>query len=239
MKKEAEPAPATILLGVSLLSILIACLTNLAASVLAFIITWGCMLFMQPRHAIKRVLAANAFILFMWVIVPFTAPDKHLYSGFIFSRGIFLCLLITFKANAIIALFISFISPFSSTQLAIALHNLHCPSRLVLIILLVERNIHILGREWRKLEEGARIRCFMPGANLRSYSVIGSMLAILLLRAHDRAKRIYEAMLLAGFDGRMPFRKPWHPGLPDAFFLLLALMSGLAILLPEWIANHG
>lgn len=225
-----QPTPATLLLGAMLLSIGIACLPGLTSASIAFGTGCMCLLICRPKGSTKRILAANIFLLMMWLIVPFTTPGKEMARIGIISasrEGILICILITLKANAILVIFCSFLSGMTSIKLAAAMRQLFIPAKLIWLVLLMERNIVMLGREWRKLEESAKLRCFSPKTDLRSYRTLAIMLGILLLFAQARAKRAQEAMLLAGFDGTIPFNWPWKFGLSDLLLLLLvAIMIG-------------
>lgn len=173
----------------------------------------------------------------MWLAVPWTAPGPAIWRwGWLglSKEGIDLCVLITLKANAILAVFIALVATMPLSSFAQGLAGLHCPAKLVWMLLLMERNVHLLKREWRQLVGAARLRCFVPRATLASYKTMAAMLALLLVRADARGRKLREAMLLAGFDGRLPAFANSRPGVADGIFLLLLVCccAGLA-----WL-NH-
>ena len=222
------------LAGACILSCVFACLTTLPAAFLALAIGF-CLLCLSRaswRSVWPRLAAANLFVLFMWLVVPLTSPGPPIWQwGFfaISATGLWLCLLLTLKANAILAVFLALVAPMSLTVLARALCGLRCPERLAWLLLLLERNVHILGREWRTLRAAASLRAFEPASGMRAYRTYGAMLAQLLLRAHDRGQRLHEAMLLAGFNGRLPWSAPLRRIGADIIFGLLVIACCLLL----------
>ena len=69
---------------------------------------------------------------------------------------------------------------------------------------------------------------------MHCYRTLGSMLGLLLVSCHDRAMRCREAMLLRGFDGRLPMLHPLRFGRADLFFCLALSMCLSALCWLEW-----
>lgn len=177
-------------------------------------------------------MAVNAFVLFIWLIVPFTTSGRPLLEWGLLAptaAGVSLCILVTLKANAILFVFMALIAPMPLSTFARSLAFLRCPERLVWLLLLMERNVHLLKREWRIIGDAAKLRAFAPRFNRRTYMTFGAMLAQLLLRAFDRGQRLREALLLAGFTGRLPHSVRLVRPLSDAVYgaLIAALCLGL------------
>lgn len=205
--------PRCRLLFALILSIVVACLGNLRASFLALGIALLILAVARPPFMffIKRFLPANLFIFFLWLVVPFTTPGPPAWRLGILTAsqtGIELCLLATIKANALVIIFLAMIAPMSISSLCNAMRALHCPAKLAWLFLLMGRNVHLLSREWGNLHEAAKLRAFKPGNNKNTYRTLASLLALLLIRTHDRGQRMREAMLLRGFNGQLP------PGAP-------------------------
>lgn len=212
-----------------------ACLQNMAACWLALAIGAAMLALARPKpeKALARLGAANLFILALWLITPWTTPGEAVLSwrGFAITRqGLDLCLALTLKANAIVAVFLALVAPLSLSGLAAGLKALRCPQKLVWLILLMERNVFILKNEWRWMLEAAKLRGFAPRTSRHTYRTLAAMLALLLARAHDRGQKLHEAMLLAGFDGSVPFRPLPGPGSRDFTFLILMLACSAAMI---------
>lgn len=191
------------------LSLVIALLSSLFAAILGCVLGFFTLLFsrISLRTIRSRFWAVNVFILFIWLIVPFTTGGPFLVeAGFLrlSEKGLSLCLLITFKANALLAIFTAFLTPLSLANLGQALLALGCSQKLALLFLLMERNVFILRNQWTIQQNAAKLRGFAPKTSLRAYKTIAALLALLLLRAYDYAQILREAMLLRGFDGKLP-----------------------------------
>lgn len=226
--------PASLIAGSAALSISLACLDTLPACLLGLGFSFAILSLARPRlyFVLERFAAVNSFVLFLWLIVPFTTPGAPVWHwGWLKASipGLQLCLLLTLKANSILAVFLAWLAPLSLSRLAQGLAALHCPAKLTFLILLMERNIFILKREWHNLFNAAKLRGFIAGTNFRSYRTIATLLAILLIRASDRAKKLQEAMLLAGFNGRLPFGQTQKPDKQDYIFICTALFMAFLI----------
>ena len=153
---------------------------------------------------LKRLAVANFFILFLWATVPLTVPGESIANlgPLSMSReGIALALAVTVKCNAILLCFLVLIADLSIPLIGYSLERLHVPAKLVFLFLFTCRYIHVIGEEWQKLQTAARLRGFVPRTSLHTYRTIGNMLGLTVINSIDRSRRIYEAMLLRGFNG--------------------------------------
>lgn len=185
-----------------------------------------------PRTLLKRAAAVNAFLLFLWCVTPWTTPGHLVWSMgplAVTREGLWLSLLVSLKANAICAIFTALTTGMDIATVGHALRRLGCPQRLTWLLLFMGRYIHVIHEEWHTLMTAARLRCFVPKSNAHTWRTLASLLGLLLVRSHDRARRVHEAMLLRGFTGS--FRPldsfAWRPR--DTAFTL-ALLLGAALL---------
>lgn len=227
--------PRSALCGAFLLSALIACLGNLTACVAAFCVCLFIVILAAPEASVffGRLLAANAFILLVWITVTWATPGAVIWQwGFlkITDAGARLAALVTLKANAIFCLFMALIFPVSVSKLGGAMRKLGFPAKLIWIILLMGRNIQVLRGEWRAMSEAARLRRFRPGNNWRTYKTIAALLAIFLVRARERAEKTREAMLLRAFSGALPETADFAFSRVDVFFALFLGLFAVALL---------
>lgn len=219
------------LLAAALLCIAIACLENTGACALALCLGAVALALSPPPDFWPRFKAVNIFILLMWLIVPWTTPGEAAWQAGFFAasrRGLELCMLASLKANAILAIFSVFLANMNMMDMGRALAGLRCPPHLAWLFLLMDRNVHMLRRQWRKLRDAARLRAFVPRTSLRAYAVIAALLGGLLLRAHERGHRLNDALLLRGFNGRIPFACPAF-NRADYSLLLLACAAAAAL----------
>lgn len=235
----ARPDPAVRLGCAALLSVCMALLTRPSAAAAALGFAAALLALSRPAwgQTGRRLLAVNAFLVLVWLFTPFTTPGEPLGSflGLAPTRqGLELALLVTLKANAIVLVFMALVAPLGPTALAGALKRLHCPEKLVWLILLMGRNIELLRGEWRRLDEAARLRGFAPRSGLHAWRVFGALFGLLFVRAHDRGNRSLEAMRLRGFNGRLPLtEKRFRLTLADALLGTLALAVASLLILAD------
>ncbi|MCF8104871.1 MAG: cobalt ECF transporter T component CbiQ [Desulfohalobiaceae bacterium] len=180
----------------------------------------------------KRLLLVNAFIGLMWFFLPFTTPGSPLIFVFGLSltrEGIELALLVSLKSNSILLFMITLISTTRPATLGQALDSLHVPEKLTFLLLISYRYLEVIFQEYNRLATAARIRGFVPGTSLRSYRTYGYLLAMVLINSFDRAMRVYQAMLLRGFQGRFYALHEFHLSFTD--WVMTVFMAGLVIVI--------
>ncbi len=141
----------------------------------------------------------------MWLILPFTTPGSPFFVVFGLSltqEGIELALLLTLKSNAILLFMTTLISTTQPVTLGQALDSLHVPEKLTFLLLISYRYLGVIFQEYNRLATAARVRGFLPRTSPRTYRTYGYLLAMVLINSFDRAQRVYQAMLLRGFQGR-------------------------------------
>ena len=210
-----EPAAPALLLGFGLL------LTGLARP------PWG--------HVLRRALAVNGFVALLWLLLPFTAPGPDMSGplGIPVSRsGLTMAGLITLKANAVFFCVLALLATIPVTALGQAMTALGLPAKLAFLFVFTYRYVHVLAEEYARMRQVAALRGFVPATDRRTYRTYGALVAMVLVRGHDRGQRVYQAMLLRGFHGAFPSLHRFQPGLADPLFLATsAAMAGSAIAL--------
>lgn len=110
-----------------------------------------------------------------------------------------------------------------------AAHALRLPGLIVHIALLTYRYVFLLAEEFSRLRTALRVRGYRNRPNLHSYRTIGQVAGTLLVRGHERAERVGQAMLCRGFDGVFrslhEFSSRWQDVL--GFTLILGGAAGL------------
>lgn len=186
------------------------------------------------RPLLRRVLAVNLFVAFVWLTVPATMPGEPLAAlgPLRLSRqGVELAALVTLKSNAILLLGVALAATMPSSTLGHALHKLRCPSKLVFLFLFTYRYIHVIAQEHQRLSTAARLRGFVPRTSLHSYRTVSRILGMVLARSHDRAMRVYEAMILRGFDGSFRSVAAFQALRGDGLFLAVTGVALVSLVL--------
>lgn len=190
-----------------LLVFAIADLRTLIAALIAFL-AGGFFLHLArlpPAKVIKRILVVNTFVVFLWLFLPFSVPGREILSVWKWSatvEGIKLALLITIKCNAALLIIISFVTTTPAPMLGFALASLRLPVKLTLLMLISYRYLNVILEEYYRLLEAAEIRGFIPKTNMHTYRTYAYLLAMVLIRSYERGVRVYQAMVLRGFNGK-------------------------------------
>jgi len=100
----------------------------------------------------RRLVAINMFILFLWLVTPWTTPGAVVWQWHFIQvsrEGVYLSLLVTLKSNAIACVFLALVASLPAATLGHALERLGCPDKLVFLFLFTGRYIHLLAGEWQ------------------------------------------------------------------------------------------
>ncbi|MDL2313728.1 cobalt ECF transporter T component CbiQ [Desulfovibrio sp. OttesenSCG-928-C14] len=198
--------PRTLLLAATGAAVCFSLIQSTAMACAGLLLALGLVMALRPPLGplLKRLALANFFILFIWLTVPLTVPGESLahFGPLDLSReGLALALSVTLKCNAILLCFLVLISDLKLPLIGYSLERLRVPAKLVFLFLFTCRYIHVIGEEWERLQTSARLRGFVPRTSLHTYRTIGNMLGLTVINSIDRSRRIYEAMLLRGFNG--------------------------------------
>lgn len=184
----------------------------------------------------KRLLAVNAFMALLWVLLPWqvVAGDGWLGLALAFNpHGLDLALRVTLKGNAMALVLLGLVSTSPVNQVFHALAHWRVPEKLLHLFFFFYRYLHVLHREYHRLSWGLKARGFAPGSNWRTYRTYAHVSGMLLVRSYDRAERVYQAMLCRGFRGTywVLDHFAWQPR--DTWFMVTSGVL-LAALLVGW-----
>ncbi len=189
------------------------------------------------KEVLKSLLIVNAFILFLWIFLPFArgaVPWFNLGPLTVFKDGIEYATIITLKSNIIILSMITLIATSSVFSIVHALHHLHVPDKLVHLTFFTFRYAHVLYKECKKLTNAMKLRGFSPGTNIRTYRSYAYLIGNLILRSFDRAEMVYKAMVCRGFRGTFPLLYHFKMGEKDRVFLVLSLIYICFLAIGSW-----
>jgi cobalt/nickel transport system permease protein len=178
------------------------------------------------KEILKSLLIVNAFILFLWIFLPFTTKGVSWFNlgpFTVFKDGIQYATLITLKSNIIILSMITLIATSSVFSIVHALHHLHVPDKLIHLTFFTFRYIHVMYKEYKKLTNAMKLRGFNPGTNIHTYKSYAYLIGNLILRSFDRAEMVYKAMVCRGFRGTFPLLYHFKMEGKDRVFLALSL----------------
>lgn len=172
---------------------------------LVFSTAMVCMARLNPRILLRRIAVMNLFILFFWLILPFTHEGVPVFqvAGLTATRqGVALAAVLTLKSNAILLSLIVLVSTIPLATLGHALEKLYLPGKLVNLLLLTYRYMFVLEQEYDRLVRAVKIRGFFPRTSLHTYKTYAYIVGMLFVKASERAERVYGAMRCRGFKGK-------------------------------------
>jgi cobalt/nickel transport system permease protein len=189
------------------------------------------------KEVLIRIATANALILLLWLVLPFTFNGKVLTrigSFAIYYPGLVLAAQITLKSNAILLAFIALIATMPLASLGHALHRLGVPEKIVHLLLITYRYLFVIEQEYLRLIRAAKIRGFRPGTNANTYQTYAYVIGMLFVRAAARAERVHQAMLCRGFKGKFYSLQEFQINSASWAFavMMTAIIVGLALM--EW-----
>ncbi|MBL0716567.1 MAG: cobalt ECF transporter T component CbiQ [Desulfosarcina sp.] len=190
------------------------------------------------KEIFKRLIPVNTLIILLWLILPFSIKGDPVFSigPFIATKaGLIYTAQISIKSNAMMLMLIAVISSTRIFTIGHALHKLGIPTKLVQLFLFTFRYIHVIYKEYLRLVNAMKIRGFEPGTNLHTYKTFAYLVGMLLVKSSDRAKRVHNAMLCRGFNGRFYSLTSFSMNRKDLFILLLMIFFIVVLGLIEWV----
>ena len=145
--------------------------------------------------------------------------------------GLILAALLLFKALTIVSLMLALLATATLQDTGKAAHDLRVPGILVQLILLTHRFVFLVAEEFARLRIALRVRGFRSRANWQTYRTIGQVAGTLLVRSHDRAERVGQAMRCRGFDGCFRSLKHFSTRRIDVLSFVMIVGSAAAILI--------
>lgn len=148
---------------------------------------------------LKRVLLVEPLIIGIGILNPLFDNQGIMIGTLAISRGWLTCMSILIKCTLAVMSGILLVATTGMDRLAVALQTLKMPRVFVLQLLLTYRYIWLLVEEALRMVRAYFLRA--PGRKGIRINDLGPFLGQTLLRAFDRAQRIYQAMNLRGFTG--------------------------------------
>jgi cobalt/nickel transport system permease protein len=189
------------------------------------------------KELVRRLVAVNVFILFLWFFLPFTLEGEPLFSiGPLVGtyEGVLYTARISIKSNAIVVVLIALVASTSILTLGHAMHELRVPRKMVHLFFFTYRYIHVIHLEYLRLRNAMKVRGFRPGTNMHTYKTFAYLVGMLLVRSYDRGERVRDAMLCRGFRGRLYSLSRFSLKTSDVISLIVMLALILALGVFEW-----
>jgi cobalt/nickel transport system permease protein len=167
---------------------------------------------------LHRMIVVNVFIAVLWLFLPFTVVGSPLFSvGPLEAskEGVRYAIMLTLRSNAIILVMIALMATTSVTSIVHALTMLRVPDSVVYLFFFTYRYAHEIVREYARIHNAMKIRCFTPCTNIHTYKSYAYLVGMLLVNSYERGRRIRSAMICRGFAGTLPSLDSPRIGLYD------------------------
>jgi cobalt/nickel transport system permease protein len=145
--------------------------------------------------------------------------------------GTLLALVLLLKAVAVVSLLLAAATTAPVETHLKALHALRVPGVLVQLTALTIRYLAVLLDEFNRMRIALRVRGYRQRATLRSLRVVAHVAGMLLVRGHDRAERVAQALRCRGFDGTFRALARFRTRPVDVVFFIIILGSASGLLL--------
>lgn len=190
---------------------------------------------------LKRLRYPGLFILAVVLLLPLVSGETILFNLgplAVKQEGCIAVVLIVTRFTCIltISLILFATAPFSSNIKA--MRSLGLPRVLVDMILLSYRYLEAFAETLTTMQQAMRLRGFQSDRlTRRNLSSLASLIGSLLVRSYDQSQRVYQAMILRGYDCSRPGQQ--QPLLAQiagsdrhsqvAFCLLLVIAAGFMV----------
>ncbi len=185
----------------------------------------------------RRIRVPVLFMTFFVLLMLFAAGETVLLSLgplAIRQEGLQWALVVSVRFICIVITVVILLNTSSLPSILTALRSLKVPPLMVDMAALFLRYLRVVGDDFRRMEQAARIRGFR-GDRLRlsTLKTLGWLMGSLFLKSHDRSERIHKAMILRGYGRKTPYAGVVHGGAADRVLLGLFLLAAAALVIFE------
>ena len=177
------------------------------------------------RHISKRYAIALPFIVF-------AALAMFISHDFISSVSMFLRI-----SSCVLALILlSCTTPFF--DLLKGLQSLKIPGIFIVLLMFTYRYFFVFIEEMQRMKSARKARGFSGGRHLldkHGMRTISYTAGMILIRAYERGVRIYDALLLRGYDGNIKTLRPLRLAAIDVGFCFSLIMISVFLVYYDWI----
>ena len=185
---------------------------------------------------LKKIYYPLLFLVPLFIFLPLSSGGNVLFSIFfisVYSKGLFISLLICLKVIAIIVLVNIMLNTAPFSDMASALKSLKVPDKMLNIILFTYRYFFVFFEDLRKMRVALTLRGFRNRSNIRSIRNSANLAGSILVRSYEQTERIYRAMLLRGYNGRIVSDKIFKTRLTDIILSMMIIAIPFIILYAE------
>jgi cobalt/nickel transport system permease protein len=188
-------------------------------------------------------LRAGAVLLFLALFalpLPLLLPDETAWQIgplTLSLRGTVAGLRLVARGLAVVMILLVLVATAPLDDTLRAAHALRVPGLLVQLVLLTHRYVFVVARELARLRLALRARGFRARISSHSYRTVGNVVGSLLVRSHERAERVAQAMRCRGFDGRFRSLAEFRTTPGDIVLLIVVVAVAAGLLAWDWVLS--
>ncbi|MCS3923973.1 cobalt ECF transporter T component CbiQ [Methanosalsum natronophilum] len=158
-----------------------------------------------PLSFVTKCLKFPAFFVFTIIIVMAFTVEGNIIVDLkylnVTNQGVELGALIFLRALAALMIAFLLLSTSKFDEIIKAMYMLKIPNVMVQVISFSYRYIFVLIDELSTLRTAMYARGFKFKLDMYSFSAIGNMIGMLLIKSYDRGERVYRSMIARGYTG--------------------------------------
>ena len=196
----------------------------------------------RPWAFLRRLVAINFFLLFIWLVLPFSMPGEplaHFGPLTLTRQGLLLTARLSVQAVGITLAAMAITTTTSVMELTAAARALGAPEKLAAMLSLMTRYVTVIRDEFDRLVWAMKIRGFKASTSLHCLKSYANLAGVLLVRGLDRGERVYAAMLCRGYKGRFYFSLERTINRTDVLSLIVFLAVSAAVAAVNFIHRAG
>lgn len=155
---------------------------------------------------LKRLRWVLFFTLALLTIIPTTSSGDVIFSFWFITvtiQGLFLAITISLKALSAALLVFTIVSTMPFIVFVKALEQLKIPNTLIQLLSFIYRYLFVISDEFHTTRMSIQSRSFNKKNFIYTIKILGSLIAMILIRSYERGERIRDAMISRGYRGKI------------------------------------
>ncbi|MDY6967756.1 MAG: cobalt ECF transporter T component CbiQ [Spirochaetota bacterium] len=194
------------------------------------------------KFILQRVMYPILFLLPLFIFLPLSSGGKILIDLNFFNiyyDGLYISFLIFLKAVSIITLIIMMLGTSTFYQSAMALKALKIPYKLINLMLFTYRYIFVYLEDLRKMRNSLILRGYKSRNWILSIISSANLVGSLLIRSYEQTDRMYNAMILRGFNSEIKYQYEFQIRKDDIIKSVLILLFYSSLLFYQIIIENN
>jgi len=228
-------SPPYKMIAIIISAIAISFFKNIYFSAIALLIALLFLLFSDLKIMVilKRIKTPLLFLLPLFLFLPLSSGGDILISFWkvsIYKQGISLSMLIFFKTLSIVLIFSMLTSSTKTVNLFSSLTKLKFPIKFVEMIAFSYRYFFVFRKMVAQMKSSMILKGYKSKNSISSLKDTASLIGMVIIRSFEQTDRVYNAMLLRGYNGEISYSIKYKSNKLDFFKTFLFTIFFLILL---------